>query len=109
MMELKRAASYCGWNVASLMLVFIAPHAAAQVAAPAPPDVRPPTPRLADGTPNLSRVEKGKGYWAPRQYRDYNDILVSVQAVPEPGFIGVLAIGLAGLCAQRYRRRKQSV
>lgn len=66
----------------SLVLYASAPHALAQVAAPAPPDIRPPTPRLEDGTPNLGRVEKGKGYWAPKQFRDYTDILVSPAEIP---------------------------
>jgi hypothetical protein len=42
-------------------------------------------------------------------YGDYNDMIFSVQVVPEPAFIGVLGIGLAGLALQTYRRRKQSV
>jgi hypothetical protein len=66
----------------SLAIGVMAPYAAAQVAAPEPPAIRPPTPRLADGTPNLSRVEKGKGYWALKQYRDYADILVSPSEIP---------------------------
>jgi hypothetical protein len=68
----------CGIVVPALL----APVASAQVAAPPPPDIRPPTPRLADGTPNLGRVEKGKGYWALKQYRDYADILVSPAEIP---------------------------
>ncbi|MDR2212253.1 MAG: hypothetical protein LBE21_01310 [Pseudomonadales bacterium] len=54
----------------------------AQVAAPKPPDVRPPMPRLADGTPNLGRVELSRGYWAPQQFRDYNAILQSPAQIP---------------------------
>ena len=31
----------------------------------------PPTPRLADGTPNLGPTEPNKGYWHLTQFQDY--------------------------------------
>ena len=65
-----------------LVLSLAAPLVNAQIPAPTPPDIRPPAPRLPDGRPNLGRVEIGKGYWAPRQYRDYRAILVSHDDFP---------------------------
>lgn len=38
-------------------------------------DPGPPAPKLADGTVNLGRVEKGKGAWLPGQVQDYSKIL----------------------------------
>jgi hypothetical protein len=64
------------------VLMSLAAVAAAQVAAPKPPDIRPPTPRLADGTPNLGRIELSRGYWAPKQYQDYNAILTAPKEIP---------------------------
>jgi hypothetical protein len=64
------------------LLLSLAAVATAQVAAPKPPAVRPPTPRLPDGTPNLNRVELSRGYWAPKQYQDYNAILKSPKQIP---------------------------
>lgn len=65
-----------------LLLMSVAPLTFAQVFAPKPPDVRPPTPRLSDGRPNLGRVEIGKGYWALQQHRDYTEILISHDEIP---------------------------
>jgi hypothetical protein len=42
----------------------------------------PPTPRLADGTPNLGQVEPNKGYWSLRQHRDYAEVLVELDEIP---------------------------
>jgi len=37
--------------------------------------------------------------------RDYNDMVISLTVVPEPGFYGVLALGFAGLGFARRRRK----
>ena len=37
---------------------------------------------------------------------DYNDMVFSIQAVPEPGSITLLVIGMGGLAARRWRKRK---
>jgi hypothetical protein len=42
----------------------------------------PPTPRLADGTPNLGQVEPNKGYWSLRQHRNYAEVLVELDEIP---------------------------
>ena len=70
--------------VAGLLLSFLvlSPLAAAQVRPPRPPDVRPPTPRLADGQPNLGRVDANRGYWSLQQHRDYADVLLSLDEIP---------------------------
>jgi hypothetical protein len=47
----------------------------AQVRAPQATGPAPPTPRLADGTPNLGPIEPNKGYWVPKQYQDYVAVL----------------------------------
>ena len=38
--------------------------------------VGPPTPRLREGTPNLGRIEIGKGAWLPGQVEYYSEVLV---------------------------------
>ena len=53
---------FCG----TLLFSVAAPYAAAQVAAPPPPDIRPPTPRWPC-TPNFSVVETGK-VLGPKQF-----------------------------------------
>jgi hypothetical protein len=40
--------------------------------------------------------------------RDYNDILVRIDPVPEPGSVYLLGTGLLGLLGLRFRRRKHS-
>lgn len=74
-----------------LISALVAHLANAQVAAPTPPDIRPPTPRLEDGTPNLGRVEIGKGYWALEQHRVYADILVGRTDIPHLPWAKALA------------------
>ena len=44
-----------------------------------------PAPRLSDGTPNLGRIEIGKGAWLPKEFTNYLDILVDppkTQGIP---------------------------
>jgi hypothetical protein len=66
-----------------LLVLFPAvPEGVSQVFAPAPPAERLPTPRLADGTPNLGRVAGEKGYWVLLQHRDYAEVLVSPGEIP---------------------------
>ncbi len=65
---------------------------AAQVRAPRPPEgPRPPAPRLADGTPNLGRIDPTKGYWAPAQYQDYTAVLVDLKEMPYQPWARALA------------------
>ena len=45
------------------------------------------------------------GNTAEGNWGDFNDMIFSVQVVPEPGFYGVLALGLSAL-AYKVRRRK---
>lgn len=47
-----------------------------------PPGPHPPTPRLADGTPNLGPVEPNRGYWSLAQHRDYAEVLVEPGEIP---------------------------
>jgi hypothetical protein len=47
-----------------------------------PPGPHPPTPRLADGTPNLGPVEPNKGFWSLQQHRDYAEVLVEPEEIP---------------------------
>ena len=54
-------------------------------------------------------VEDQAGTIEREVWGDYNDILIKATAVPEPGFISVLGLGLAGLAVQAYRRKKQAV
>ena len=41
-----------------------------------PPKPYPPTPRLADGTPNLGPTEPNKGHWHLAQFQDYKQVLL---------------------------------
>jgi hypothetical protein len=50
-------------------------------------------------------VENG-GHVGPEGLGDYQDLLVSVQAVPEPGFYGMLALGMSGIFCVAIRRRR---
>jgi hypothetical protein len=65
-----------------LLLLLVSLKSVAQVSAPRPPDIRPPAPQLADGRPNLGRVEIGKGYWVLIQHRNYADVLISHDEIP---------------------------
>ncbi|HEU4687306.1 MAG TPA: hypothetical protein VFS23_03040, partial [Vicinamibacterales bacterium] len=47
-----------------------------------PPKPYPPTPRLADGTPNLGPVEPNKGYWHLAQFQDYKQVLLHPKEIP---------------------------
>ena len=72
--------------VTALVLVWplMAPAAAAQVN-PEPvlgDRPYPPTPRLANGTPNLGPIEPNKGYWTLRQHRDYAAVLIDQDEIP---------------------------
>ena len=60
-------------GAAFVMLASLSAHAAQGDSAASPVA---PTPRLPDGTPNLGRVEPGKGQWMPQQSRDYTAILL---------------------------------
>jgi hypothetical protein len=53
-----------------------------QVRAPQATGPAPPTPRLADGTPNLGPIEPNKGYWVPKQYQDYVAVLKDTKEIP---------------------------
>ncbi len=67
-----------------LATVAWSPAAFAQASGPmpTPPAEREATPRLADGTPNLGPVEPNRGYWLPRQFQDYRDILIEPEEIP---------------------------
>ena len=47
-----------------------------------PPKPYPPTPRLADGTPNLGPIEPNKGYWHLSQFQDYKQVLLHLKEIP---------------------------
>lgn len=53
------------------------------------------------GVEDLPRTGYGEGYG------DYNDMIFSIQLVPEPGALSVFGIGLLGLAGYGWRRRKQ--
>ena len=83
----------------TVLAALAAPWTPAQIFPPAPPPVPLPTPRLADGTPNLGPTEPGKGYWVPRQHRDYAEVLVSPDEIPYQPWARALA---------EYRRARDS-
>jgi hypothetical protein len=56
-----------------------------KVPAPGGKESGGPVPRLPDGTPNLGRIEVGKGAWLPKEFTSYLDILVDppkTQGIP---------------------------
>ena len=59
----------------------------------------PPTPRLADGTPNLGPIEPNKGNWSLSQFQDYAKVLQHPKEIPYQPWAKKLALD---------RRRDQS-
>ena len=57
-----------------------------------PPKPYPPTPRLADGTPNLGPVEPNKGYWHLAQFQDYKQVLLHPKEIPYQPWARALAM-----------------
>lgn len=53
-------------------------------------------------------VEDTLGNDPTEGWGDFNDILISATVVPEPGFYGLMGLGLAGLYWSVSRRRKKS-
>ena len=52
----------------------------------------PPTPRLADGTPNLGPIEPNKGTWNLAQFQDYAKVLVQPKEIPYQPWAKKLAL-----------------
>jgi hypothetical protein len=52
----------------------------------------PPTPRLADGTPNLGPIEPNKGDWSLAQFQDYAKVLVHPKEIPYQPWARKLAL-----------------
>ena len=57
-----------------------------------PPKPYPPTPRLADGTPNLGPIEPNKGYWHLSQFQDYKQVLLHPKEIPYQPWAKALAM-----------------
>jgi hypothetical protein len=52
----------------------------------------PPTPRLADGTPNLGPIEPNKGTWNLAQFQDYAKVLQHPKEIPYQPWAKKLAL-----------------
>lgn len=67
-----------------LLSPLLTPIAEAQVnpAPKLPAKPYPPTPRLADGTPNLGPTEPNKGDWSLAQFQDYAKVLLHPKEIP---------------------------
>ncbi|HVO99121.1 MAG TPA: PEP-CTERM sorting domain-containing protein [Bryobacteraceae bacterium] len=60
--------------------------------------------QLASGSYVIG-FEDANGYYG-ENLGDYNDVVVELQVVPEPGTIAITGLGLAGLALWRVRQRK---
>lgn len=88
---MQRFSTIWGLTLSAVVAVSVC-EARAQVFAPEPPEVPVPTPRLADGTPNLGRLPGEKGYWVLLQHRDYAEVLVSGDEIPYQPWARALAM-----------------
>src|SRR3970282_34808 len=88
-----RVARMIGIAVVALVSV-LSSSAEAQVNPPPilPAKPYPPTPRLADGTPNLGPTEPNTGYWHLSQFQDYTQVLLRPKEIPYQPWARALAM-----------------